>query len=89
MSAENIERKISDMLASQFSQRGMKVELKRTDSLISAGLLDSLTAIELIADLEKEFGINVKPEEMLENNFDSIEKIAGYVMRKNKEKSSG
>ena len=52
------------------------------DSLLMAGLIDSLKMEELIAFLEKEFGIEIDEDEMLPDNFDSIEAIVSFLEEK-------
>jgi len=52
------------------------------DSLLEAGIIDSTGVLEIIEFLEKEFGIKVEDDEILPENLDSIERIAGFVARK-------
>jgi acyl carrier protein len=85
MDRKAIEREITAMLANQFKSRGLRIKVSRATPLISAGLLDSLTAVELVADLEKMFKIIILPEEMSEDNFDGIDKMVNYVIRKKEE----
>ncbi|HUJ25669.1 MAG TPA: acyl carrier protein [Myxococcales bacterium] len=51
-------------------------------SLLDRGVIDSTGVLELIGFLEREFAISVADEEMLPENLDSIDRIAGYVGRK-------
>ncbi len=51
-------------------------------SLLERGVIDSTGVLELIAFLEREFGIRVADEEMLPDNLDSIARMAAYVARK-------
>jgi acyl carrier protein len=76
--------KIQAILADQLKKRGSRFNVKNTDSIIGAGILDSLSALELVAELEKVFGITILPEEMTEVNFDSIVKIADFINAKMK-----
>ncbi len=56
--------------------------LRDDASLLDQGIVDSTGVLEVIGFLESEFGIQVKDEEMLPENLDSIASIAGYVARK-------
>lgn len=56
--------------------------IKDGDSLIRGGVLDSTGIYELIMHIEEEFSISVAPEEMVPDNFDTIEAIDGFVARK-------
>ena len=51
-------------------------------SLLDAGIIDSTGVLELVCFLETTFGIEVKDDEMLPKNLDSIRAIANYVDRK-------
>lgn len=50
--------------------------------LIESGILTSLQTIELVGFIDTEFGIEVDPEEINENEFRSPRTIAGLVERK-------
>ena len=51
-------------------------------SLLDRGVIDSTGVLELIGFLQDEFGIEVKDEEMLPENHDSIAKLDAYVATK-------
>ena len=51
-------------------------------SLVEAGLIDSLGVAELVAFVETRFGIEPADEELVPENFDSIALIASFVQRK-------
>jgi acyl carrier protein len=55
------------------------------DSLFGGAVLDSFGLLELIAFLEKQFDISVHPGEVSMEGFDSIDKITGFVDRKQRE----
>lgn len=50
--------------------------------LIENGVLTSLQTLDLVMFLEDRFGVTVKDEEMSEENFESIQAIAGLVASK-------
>ena len=52
------------------------------DSLLKAGVIDSLGVMELVQFVERDFGIAVDPSEIVEANFVSIDNIARYVVGK-------
>jgi acyl carrier protein len=56
--------------------------LSNTGSLIASGTIDSTGVLELIMFIEETFHIKVAEEEMIPDNLDSVDKIAGYVHRK-------
>lgn len=56
--------------------------LKDEDSLLEKGLIDSTGILELVAYLQKRFHIRVEDNEIVPENLDSLQKIAGYIKRK-------
>jgi len=58
------------------------VALKPADSFSDRGIIDSTGVLELVAYVETQFGISVEDEEMIPDNFDSLEKLTRYVERK-------
>ena len=58
-------------------------ELVKDESLIFVeGIFDSMGFILLINFIEETFAIKAKDSELLEDNFESINAIAGFVQRK-------
>ncbi|MBF0443191.1 MAG: acyl carrier protein [Oligoflexales bacterium] len=56
--------------------------LKYSDSLLGKGIIDSSGILELVEFLESSFNIQVKDDEIIPDNLDSIEKIGAFVARK-------
>jgi len=52
------------------------------DSFLDKGIIDSTGILELVEYVEDEFNIEVADEELIPDNFDSIEKLAAYTQRK-------
>ena len=63
-------------------------EFSDTDSLLESGVLDSMTMVDLIAHLEQTYGIQVAEDDMMPENFDSIDAIVNYVSHKQAERAS-
>ena len=70
-------------------QRFIEVELKRplgtagaSDSLLEAGVLDSLGVMEVVGFIERSYGISVSDDEMMPENFETLEAIASFVDRR-------
>jgi acyl carrier protein len=49
------------------------------ESLLEGGILDSLGVLSLVGFIEKHYGITVSEDEMMPENFDSIDAIAAFV----------
>jgi acyl carrier protein len=56
--------------------------VREDQSLMSSGTLDSTGILELIMFVEERFGLKVADEEMLPENFDSVNAIASFIERK-------
>lgn len=82
MDRSALEKVIQNLLTIGLKRKGVDTAIKRDDPLISCGLIDSLSALELISQIEKKFHIKILPEEMIEPNFDSIIRIADLVCMK-------
>lgn len=58
------------------------MKLEDNTSFMQKHILDSTGFIELISFVEERFGFSVGDEEMLPENFDSLDNIEAYVRRK-------
>jgi acyl carrier protein len=56
--------------------------IRDDDRLIRSGIVDSLGAIELIKALEAEFGVEIRGEDITEENLGSVTAITRLVLRK-------
>jgi acyl carrier protein len=55
-----------------------------SDALLDSGLIDSTGVFELVSFIEQEFGIKVEDEEIVPENFETIEKLARFIASKQK-----
>jgi len=60
---------------------GRKVNLEENEDLLSAGILDSLSILTLVTFIEESFGIQVQDEDVVYDNFKSINAMAEYVQQ--------
>lgn len=51
-------------------------------SLLDEGIIDSVGVMELVAFLEQDFGLTVADEELVPENLDSVDNLAGFISRK-------
>ena len=59
-----------------------KDKIKDDTMIFKEGFIDSMGFMDLIVFLEKEFGIRTGDADLLEENFESINAISNFVMRK-------
>ena len=55
--------------------------------LLESGILDSLGILDLVSFVEQTFGIVVNDEELVPENFRSIESLSAFVLAKGSEAS--
>jgi acyl carrier protein len=56
--------------------------LKNDASFLEEGIVDSTGVLELVMFVEENFGIAVEDDEIVPDNFDSVNALADYVGRK-------
>ena len=56
--------------------------LDTEESLLDAGIVDSTGVVELVAFIESMFGIDIDDDEMVADNFDSIDRLTQFVLKK-------
>jgi len=78
MSHEPTQARIREFVLNQFPL-ARKRALADGDPLLSHGILDSLGILEVVAFVEREFGITVEDEELVPESFASIASIAQFV----------
>lgn len=57
-------------------------KLLDTDSLLDNNIIDSMGFLDLVTFVETEFEIAVEDDELMIDNFESIQSIAEFVERK-------
>lgn len=72
-----MEEQIYELLSKEYPE----IDFKSSDALVDDGILDSLTITGIIALLSMEFGITIPYEEIVEENFNSVNALAKMVER--------
>jgi acyl carrier protein len=57
-----------------------KIAIDPAASLFDSGVLDSFALPELVAALEQEFGVKIPDADLNADTFESVDKIAAYVL---------
>jgi methoxymalonate biosynthesis acyl carrier protein len=70
--------KIKEFLSRFFKNHDLKPE----EDIFSLGFVNSLLAMQLVAFVEKEFGVHVEDADLDLDNFRTVSSIASLVARK-------
>jgi acyl carrier protein len=77
-----IKSKIKDYIAVRYLKSSTVKDLTDTTPLISGGIMDSISTMQLISFLEKEFNFEFEAHEVDRDNLDTVEIIANFVSKK-------
>ena len=75
-----MQKKIIDYITNESADEPFDA-IEEQEDLLGGGIIDSMGMIRLIAFLEKEFQINVPPEDMVLENFMTVERISIYLSK--------
>lgn len=78
----NARKQIRDFVVENALFGASETALDDNDSFLEKGIIDSTGILELVSFVEEEFGVEVKDEELVPENFDSVNKLSDYIERK-------
>ena len=80
----NTEEKLKKYIMAElmFEQDEASSSLRYDEPLLERGIIDSLGFIQLIEFIEEEFNIKIKDEELIPENFKTINIIAHLIKNK-------
>jgi acyl carrier protein len=78
---ETVEDKIKEFILKHFPL-ARKNGFHPGEKWLESGLVDSLGILDLVSFLETEFSITVSDEDLLPENFQSLETVAEFVRKK-------
>jgi acyl carrier protein len=58
---------------------GSKRNIQMDDDLLSAGIIDSLGVLQLVSFIEDQFNIQMPDEDVVLENFQSVNSLASYL----------
>ncbi len=82
MSSDEIRGKIRTFLVENFLVLDDATELDDGESLLEMGIIDSTGVLELVGFLEQTFGLGVQDQEVIPENFDTVDNVVTYVAGK-------
>ena len=74
--------KIREFIDRTFLFGSKDAKLADGDSFLETGIIDSTGMLELVSFIEGEFGIEVGDTELIPENLDSIDRLAGFIEKK-------
>ena len=81
MTGNHLNSKILDFILEKFPL-ARKHQIKGSDALLESAILDSLGILDLVTFLEQEFSITVADDELVPENFQSVDRIVAFVERR-------
>lgn len=82
MSTE-MQQTISDFIVKTILKQPKRV-IQPADALISSGLIDSFSLVDLALFVEDTFGVRIADSELNASAFDSIEQLANLIQARQK-----
>jgi acyl carrier protein len=73
---------IRGFIKSNFLFGSEDAKISDDDSFFETGIIDSTGMLELVSFVENEFGIEVADMDLIPENLDSVNKLAGFIDRK-------
>jgi acyl carrier protein len=81
-SQAEIIRRVRGFVQENFLYMHSNFHLGDDDRLLDKGVIDSMSIVEMISFIEREFGVNAMEEEISDANFGSLAGIARFVSGK-------
>lgn len=75
---------MEDFLKSKIEEIAFS-EVERSDKLWNTGILDSITIVELAVEIEEEYGIKIAFDEIIEDNFMTLDQLIVFIEKKQNE----
>jgi acyl carrier protein len=77
-----IKKEIKDFIQKNFLFASNISDFGDDDSFMEKGIIDSTGVLELVSFVEERFNVSVEDDELVPDNLDSTNKLAGYISRK-------
>ena len=81
MASSDVERELSEYITKEIRYDQEQPEVAPDESLVE-GALDSTDVLRLVLFVEERFGVRVEDDELVPENFGSLQRLAELVERK-------
>jgi acyl carrier protein len=78
----NVSHTLERFIVDELMMGDQQTRIDPDASLISSGVVDSLALLRLIAFVEEQFGVTVEDEEVMPENFETLNIIESFVTAK-------
>jgi acyl carrier protein len=79
---DHIKSEIRQFVLKQFPAARKQMP-KDEDPLLKSGIIDSLGVLEVVSHLTEVYGIEIEEDDLMPENFESIDAISNLVAQKN------
>jgi len=66
----------------EYIKEQYNAQLDKQENIINSGIIDSLGFVNLIGFISEAFEIEFEPEDLIEDNFFSLERMAQVILQK-------
>jgi len=66
----------------EYIKEQYNAELDKQENIFNSGIIDSLGFVNLIGFISEAFEIEFEPEDLIEDNFFSLERMAQVILQK-------
>lgn len=80
-----METKINEYISTELVTDPALLPLANDASLMDSNILDSVAFLNLVMFLEEEFGVTVPDSDLTRDTFETVDSIAAYVRRRQRE----
>ena len=78
-----VEKVIKDYITSEIMHNEKQISaLKNDESLLEKGIIDSVGLLHLLTFIEEQFNIQIPDEEVVPENFETLNRIANFIRKK-------
>jgi acyl carrier protein len=79
---------VKDFIVKEFMLDDPNASVENDQPLMQEGIIDSLGIFTLIAFIEQQFRVKVQPEDVVLENFESVNKINSLIVSKMTQQAS-
>lgn len=83
MMSEEMQNQLSEFIAVKILRQPKRI-IKPDEALISGGVIDSFSLVDLALFVEDTFGVRIADSELNANTFDSIEQLVKLILSRQK-----